>query len=222
MYSQAPGERLDVPTAILRPFGAHHGRSGARRDCVATPTGGRADERLPLGHMWRSKLFRAGWSFIGMQEPEMLTAHDEAISILVNLLAPEAQRSTVLRGFAKMVERQQSCRPLLIHEDMPIVAHNIIKAVHRWGNVTDRDVAQACSLTSCSMANREDRVAFSKALIASEGSGDFLLRLLESWPLEDQRKVQTLDRFLKAPVEDLMWNAQTESRSGRSSLGSRA
>lgn len=57
-------------------------------------------------------------------------------------------------------------------------------------------MAQACSLTSASMENPEDRVAFSKALIASDTSGDFLLRLLESWPLEDHRRVQTLAAWL--------------------------
>eukprot|EP00913_Durusdinium_trenchii_P009448 g8881.t1 len=71
------------------------------------------------------QLMERCWRTVGSQH---FTAHDEAISILVNLLTPQDQRGAILKGFAELVQRQ-TCRQLLVHEDMPILAHHIVKAI---------------------------------------------------------------------------------------------
>jgi len=150
------------------------------------------------------------WKTLGK---EMLTAHDEAISILVNLLCPQETRSKILQGFVELVQREESCRTLLSHVDMPSVAHHLVKAVSKTGNVQERDVIQACSFTAASMENEQDRVDFCNAIIEAEGAS-FLLHVFDSWPdsFGNSDLIRTLDRFLSSPVDDIMWKAQDDSR----------
>lgn len=150
------------------------------------------------------------WRTVGAQ---MLTAHHEAISLLVNLLVPQGTRSSIFHGFVLMVQQEESCRTLLSHEDMPVVAHHLVKAIGKCGNVEERDVLQACNLVAAAMENEKDRMDFCEAIIQAEGVS-FLYHFFENWP--DQfgtaALIRTLDRFLSSPVDERMWNAQTESR----------
>eukprot|EP00439_Symbiodinium_sp_Y106_P076981 s1170_g16.t1 len=157
------------------------------------------DNAEKLAHDKRCKnVLDVCWQVIGS---DILTSHDDSISILVNLLAT---RSEVFRGLAEFAREKGSIEMLLKHVDMPALGHHLVKAVSRCGNVEERDVAQACSLTAASMENAEDRVAFCNFIISQDGGDSFMLKLFEPWHL--------LDSFLISPVDNLMWDAQTANR----------
>ncbi|CAE7897433.1 unnamed protein product, partial [Symbiodinium sp. KB8] len=151
------------------------------------------------------------WQVIGS---DILTSHDDSISILVNLLVPSATRSEVFRGLAEFAREKGTIEMLLKHVDMPALGHHLVKAVSRCGNVEDRDVAQACSLTAASMENAEDRVAFCNFIISQDGGDSFMLKLFDAWPWQfgSLQLIETLDSFLISPVDNLMWDAQTANR----------
>jgi len=170
------------------------------------------DNAEKLAHNKRCKnVLDVCWQVIGS---DILTSHDDSISILVNLLVPSATRSEVFRGLAEFAREKGSIEMLLKHVDMPALGHHLVKAVSRCGNVEERDVAQACSLTAASMENAEDRVAFCNFIISQDGGDSFMLKLFDAWPWQfgSLQLIETLDSFLISPVDNLMWDAQTANR----------